>query len=235
MISIFAIIVTIVLVLIPATPLFIYVLGCLLPKEHTVSRTRSYPDTTAEEIWQILTNVEQYSAWQPTLERIDVQCQEQDDGQQVYTEYTARNKRITTVIAHNKIVKRITEEDSATQKKKKPTFVGTWTFEISTTTTGAIVQITEEGSISRPMVRLLHLVLLGFHRRLDRFLKDLGRRIAEQRKHRQKPEEELTPVVVKEVSHEADKTATGATMDVVPEDWDLMSEIYEKPAASAPA
>ncbi|KAI9269303.1 hypothetical protein BDA99DRAFT_504107 [Phascolomyces articulosus] len=275
MIPIVGVIITIILVLIPSTPLFIYILGCLLPKNHIVSRTKAYKRITAERLWQILTDVEAYPSWQPTLDRIDCLKKEESDHI-VYTEHTKRNRRITTTIAVNdkntsspevssshhqqQILSRIIEEDSR-QQQDKPTFVGTWTFQINSTVDGVILEIVEEGSIPRPMVRLLELVLLGFHRRLDRFLKDLGRKIQEE-EHRhtikQKPEEQQPKKIDDDAtissttiisqpqseymddenisSHVKNKNGTGVTMDcgasIVQEDWDLMSEIYEKPATA---
>ncbi|KAI9492943.1 hypothetical protein BDB00DRAFT_826244 [Zychaea mexicana] len=281
MIPIVAVIITAILVLIPSAPLFIYILGCLLPKDHVVSRTKAYKNITAERLWQILTDVEAYPSWQPTLERVDFDKKETDQGRQlVYTEHTKRNKRITTtiIVSNNsgnqsttaataseqrQILSRVIEEDSR-QRQDKPTFVGTWTFQINSTTDGEVIlEIVEEGSIPRPMVRLLHLVLLGFHRRLDRFLKDLGRSIQEdgnngvttkkQKPERLLPSEQQTADANEnkavstgdntddESSHVTDKSTTGVTMDcvtkatsmMVQDDWDFMSEIYEKPATAS--
>ncbi|KAG2221040.1 hypothetical protein INT45_009289 [Circinella minor] len=261
---ILSVLITIILVLIPSTPLFIYILGCLLPKNHIISRTKSYKNITAERLWEILTDVESYPLWQPTLERIDYTSKKEKDCL-VYTENTKRNKRITTAIIlvnnnnNNKeggkqqqqqqqqILSRIIEEDSIKQQDK-PTFIGTWTFKITNTMEdGVILEIEEKGSISRPMIRLLHLILLGFHRRLDRFLKDLGKKIQEEQQLNIKKQEQVInqdhlskyqqEKEEKESSHGINKNSTtiiesGASL-LVQEDWDLMSEIYEKPETAS--
>ncbi|KAI7850828.1 hypothetical protein BDC45DRAFT_517248 [Circinella umbellata] len=263
---IFSVLITIILVLIPSTPLFIYILGCLLPKNHIISRTKSYKNITAERLWEILTDVESYPLWQPTLERIDYTSKKEKDCL-VYTENTKRNKRITTtlILVNNnneegkqqqqqQIASRIIEEDSLKQQDK-PTFVGTWTFKITNTMDdGVILEIEEKGSISRPMIRLLHLILLGFHRRLDRFLKDLGKKIQEEqqlniKKQQQQQQQQLInqdhsskyqqdkEEEEEQSSHVMNKNSTtiiesGASL-LVQEEWDLMSEIYEKPETAS--
>ncbi|CAO3591508.1 unnamed protein product [Absidia cylindrospora] len=87
-----------------------------------------------------------------------------------------------------------------------PTFSGSWTFELkyhnqklrrssssnsSSSSTGnnsgddtnnaneidVQLKITEQGVIKKPLVRLSNMLLFGYHRRIDRFMKDLEKRI----------------------------------------------------------
>lgn len=265
MISIFAAIVTTVLVLIPSVPLFIYVVGLLLPEEHTVSRSATL-HTTADKIWSLLTHVQDYPSWQPTLDRIEYTREENVAEQQVvYVEYTKRNKRITTVVdaAGRRILSRMTEEDSTSTNtannstlKHKPTFIGTWTFDIREEQEGnVIITITEKGVITRPMVRLLHLTLLGFHRRIDRFLKDLENKIHHdaiiqepvvEDKDVHVDQEQLSNAINQDVteenkgnqdeemlSQESITTTSNDSSPTVDKEWDLVSEIYERPNAHA--
>lgn len=280
MISIFAAIVTTVLILIPSVPLFIYVVGLLLPEEHTVSRSATL-HTTADKIWSLLTHVQDYPSWQPGLDRIECTREENVAEQQVvFVEYTKRNKRITTVVdaAGHRILSRMTEEDSTTANnantatahnnnnalKHKPTFIGTWTFDITECKEQdghTTITITEKGVITRPMVRLLHMTLLGFHRRIDRFLKDLENKIhhdaimqepvvddKEQQPH--VDEEQLSNAINQDVTENNKKndkeeevlsqesitpstTRSNDSSPTVDKEWDLMSEIYERPNAHA--
>ncbi|KAI8083060.1 uncharacterized protein BX664DRAFT_339727 [Halteromyces radiatus] len=84
-----------------------------------------------------------------------------------------------------------------------PTFSGSWTFELkypnqwlpnnnhnnnnnnmdstitNETPTTVQLKITEQGVIKKPLVRLSNMLLFGYHRRIDRFMKDLEKRIAQ--------------------------------------------------------
>ncbi|KAI7881139.1 hypothetical protein K492DRAFT_177333 [Lichtheimia hyalospora FSU 10163] len=271
MFSIFAAIVTTLLILIPSVPLFIYVVGLLLPEEHTVSRSATL-HTTVDKLWSLLTHVQDYPSWQPSLDRIECIREENVAEQQVvFVEYTQRNKRITTVVdaAGYRVLSRMTEEDSTTTNtntasntlKHKPTFIGTWTFDITENKQddNVIITITEKGVITRPMVRLLHLTLLGFHRRIDRFLKDLENKIhhdaimqepvMEDNQHAHVDEEQLSNAINQDVTENKGKeqeeetlsqesitpstTTSNNSSPTVDKEWDLMSEIYERPNAHA--
>ncbi|ORZ25476.1 hypothetical protein BCR42DRAFT_400245 [Absidia repens] len=47
----------------------------------------------------------------------------------------------------------------------------------NTNTTDVQLKITEQGVIKKPLVRLSNMLLFGYHRRIDRFMKDLEKRI----------------------------------------------------------
>ncbi|KAI8333347.1 hypothetical protein BC941DRAFT_434482 [Chlamydoabsidia padenii] len=193
------------ILLIPCIPLLIYLIGILIPESHIVSRTTTYK-TRPERLWQLLTNVQQYPSWRPKLDKVSIDSITEatlDEGKRVvFVEHSKRHRR--TVILHveqqpMKTMLRVLEERITTAVSLRspvptrphvPTFSGSWTFELkypdqkhfannSTKTTPQAVQlkITEQGVIKKPLVRLSNMLLFGYHRRIDRFMKDLEKRI----------------------------------------------------------
>ncbi|KAI7898015.1 uncharacterized protein BX663DRAFT_526326 [Cokeromyces recurvatus] len=168
------------LIIIPAIPLCTYIVGLLIPASHIVSRTAKFKRISSKELWDILIDVSKYPVWQPKIEKVTIEDQEEKGNRVVFVEHSIR-KRVTIFIHHERIpyqsLIRILEERSNSQEKKRaPTFSGSWTFELTTETKDDVVtlKITEQGVIQQPIVRLTHLLLFGFHRRIDRFMNDLS-------------------------------------------------------------
>ncbi|KAI7879764.1 hypothetical protein K492DRAFT_237715 [Lichtheimia hyalospora FSU 10163] len=177
------------LIIIPAAPFLIYVIGLLLPASHIVSRTRTL-STTPTRLWHILCDVERYPQWRRRLVQVQIKKQKQetykDDTQQqpslqdttmqqprlVFEEYTPRRK---IVVVH---VEQIPYYKLLRILKEIPTFSGSWTFELEEIATDRTqLRITQQGVIRKPMLRVIHMLILGFHRRIDLFLNDLEKRI----------------------------------------------------------
>ncbi|KAI8384613.1 uncharacterized protein BYT42DRAFT_493724 [Radiomyces spectabilis] len=249
MISLFTALI-VVAVIIPCIPILIYVIGLLLPASHIVSRTAQFT-TTADHLWHILTNVQQYPEWQTKLERVTVNSTETDSSPQeerlIFTEHTKRKRRIVVIHVIQKPYRkllRILEEQAASthtsppsSPSRKPSFSGSWTFEIIPSDEKELAQphvtlkITQQGVIKKPMVRVSHLLLFGFYRRIDRFLKDIGKKIEEDQS---KISTESLPEEVEEEQpqlqpiHPSDTPMLEST--VLEKDWDMMSEIYDRKA-----
>ncbi|GAN05852.1 hypothetical protein MAM1_0103c05328 [Mucor ambiguus] len=158
-------------------PLFAYAIGTLIPASHIVSRSVNLK-LSSQKLWNILIDVSSYPKWQPKVEKVTVQ---EEKGQQtVFVEHSTR-KRHTVIIHHQrapyKCLLRILEErPSIDGQKKIPTFSGSWTFEITQDKEAedqVTLRITEQGVIKKPIVRVTHMLLFGFHRRIDRFINDL--------------------------------------------------------------
>ncbi|KAJ8654980.1 hypothetical protein O0I10_009376 [Lichtheimia ornata] len=184
------------LVIIPAAPFLVYIIGLLLPASHIVSRTRTF-SITPTRLWSILCDVERYPQWRRRLVQVQIketkqQTQEtyKDDTQQledganttnttvqqprlVFEEYTPRRKIVVVhveQVPHYKLLRIL---------KEIPTFSGSWTFELEETAANVTqLRITQQGVIRKPMLRVIHMLILGFHRRIDVFLNDLENYIA---------------------------------------------------------
>lgn len=194
------------ILLIPCIPLLIYVIGILIPESHIVSRTITYK-TRPERLWHLLTHVQQYPSWRPKLDKVAIDSITEatlDEGKRVvFVEHSKRHRR--TVILHVeqqplKTMLRVLEERITTAVSLRspvptrphvPTFSGSWTFELkypdqnlpnntnTNKSASQVVQlkITEQGVIKKPLVRLSNMLLFGYHRRIDRFMKDLEKKI----------------------------------------------------------
>lgn len=187
------------LVIIPAAPFLIYIIGLLLPASHIVSRTRTF-STTPTRLWSILCDVERYPQWRRRLIQVQIKETKQqtqdvsnykDDAPQqqqleddstssavqqprlVFEEYTPRRK---IVVVH---VEQVPYYKLLRILKEIPTFSGSWTFELEETAANVTqLRITQQGVIRKPMLRVIHMLILGFHRRIDVFLNDLENYIA---------------------------------------------------------
>ncbi|KAL9550438.1 hypothetical protein MBANPS3_004723 [Mucor bainieri] len=175
-------------------PLFAYVIGILIPASHIVSRSVNLT-LSPQRLWHILIDVSNYPEWQPKVEKVTVQEEEEKDQKKtVFVEHSTR-KRHTVIIHHQrtpyKCLLRILEErPSIDGQKKIPTFSGSWTFEIiqdkEADEDQVTLKITEQGVIKKPIVRVTHMLLFGFHRRIDRFINDLQALIAKEEEETKK-------------------------------------------------
>ncbi|KAF7726036.1 hypothetical protein EC973_009101 [Apophysomyces ossiformis] len=238
-------------------PLLIYVVGLLIPASHIVSRTATY-NITPERLWEILTDVENYPSWQPKVERVEIsQVEEEEEGgsegkKVVFVQHSHRKSK--SVIVHVerapfRTLLRILEErlvdTNCSVPSRKPTFSGSWTFEIipqrvgdkevmhdtTSTTPSVSLKITEQGIIKKPMVRVTHLLLFGFHLRIDRFLKDLAKKIEGDNNTLVTMEEKRQLPLENGGDQEdlADDLSLSPSK-IIDKDWDLISEIYERKA-----
>lgn len=244
------------LILVPTIPLLLYGIGLLLPTDHVVSRTTTY-NTTAEILWAILTSVQDYPAWRSHLDKVTVRYDEfendinkyEDESRLTFVEYTEKKDR-RTVVMHIEQEKerkllRVLEERPyiapGEEELSNSTFSGSWTFLIEPVGEKQVkLKITEQGVIKKPMVRVSHKLFFGYHRRIDRFIKDLGKEIElgflEQAPKEDKVEEEEEQEEEEEYEAGPDASVLQPTPPTLTEskildkDWDMMSELLDKKA-----
>lgn len=169
-----------ILIMVPIVPIFIYVVGLLVPASHIVSRSSVFK-TSSRKLWKILIDVNEYPQWQSKVEKITVHGSSDDET--VFIEHSTK-KRHTVMIHHERIqyqcLLRILEERPVAIPPKIPTFSGSWTFEIiqeKEHDDQVTLKITEQGVIKKPMVRVTHLLLFGFFSRIDRFMNDMHKKV----------------------------------------------------------
>ncbi|OBZ89742.1 hypothetical protein A0J61_02199 [Choanephora cucurbitarum] len=222
------------LILIPTIPLVLYAIGLLLPASHIISRSYKY-NTTAEILWAILTSVEDYPVWRSNIDRINVRRDEfedelnkyDNDRRLTFVEYTKKDRR--TVVMHieqeheRKLLRVLEERPSLVVseriRQKSPTFSGSWTFTLEPVEgeRAVMLKITEQGVIKKPMVRVSHMLFFGYHRRIDRFMKDLAKEvelgildnlsehIEESEEHQSTQEAEISQTPLKEIVEEEEE------------------------------
>ncbi|CAM0135038.1 unnamed protein product [Umbelopsis sp. WA50703] len=215
----------------------------------------------------------------------------------LFVEYTKYGKRTVVLIEQipgskllrimeerNNVVpvSEVGELDAQSPSGSKPTFSGSWTFDISSnfddkelSTLQAsphamsraqsvsadseiiTLKVTQQGVIKKPMVRVSNMLLFGFYRSIDRFLKDLNKKIEEdkstaaRKKETEAAQQEKAiasmeveqpsvtePLIALTSSSHITQDPAGQTEDssviyrkpssVLERDWDLVSEIYER-------
>jgi polyketide cyclase/dehydrase/lipid transport protein len=154
--------------LILAVPLMlVLIVGSLLPKNHTVSRTtslRQSPDT----VWALISGP---SSWRPDVRSFEElplhkghrMWRETDRSGQVIT-YEA-----TESVAPRRLVTRIADP--------KLPFGGTWTYEISPANDGCTLTITENGEVYNPVFRFMSRFIMGHGATLNGYIKALHVRL----------------------------------------------------------
>lgn len=231
------------LIIIPIVPLFAYVIGLLVPASHIVSRSSTFK-IKPQRLWAILTDVSKYPQWQPKIEKVLID--ETSSNKTVFVEYSIK-KRHTVIIHHerieNKCLLRILEERpiaKAPVSSKIPTFSGSWTFDISQEKEDddqVTLKITEQGVIKKPLVRVTHLLLFGFHSRIDRFLNDLHKKIDADNREVSLDEIDtsLTPVSLEENSKEDEgENLTNLNRSVPQDDIEQQQAFYSTVLHSLP-
>ncbi|CEP13174.1 hypothetical protein [Parasitella parasitica] len=163
-----------------------------MPASHIVSRSVNLK-LSPERLWKILIDVSKYPEWQPKVQKVTIQ--EKKETQTVFIEHSTR-KRHTVIVHHERapcrcLVRVLEERPSIDGQKKIPTFSGSWTFEITQETSDQVtLKITEQGVIKKPIVRATHMLLFGYHRRVDRFIHDLQALLAQQDDDFKEPEQQ---------------------------------------------
>ncbi|KAI9490290.1 hypothetical protein BDB00DRAFT_561022 [Zychaea mexicana] len=178
------------LVLIPTVPLLTYVIGLLLPASHIVSRKRTFAGISQADLWHILVDVQNYPTWRPRVTGIDItentttndtenNTEQQHGGDRiVFQENNTRNRTIVVIHVHQILHSRLLRI-----LQEIPTFSGSWTFELDELSLASVdgeavsLKITQQGVIKKPMLRVMHMLILGLHRRIDLFLNDLERKL----------------------------------------------------------
>jgi len=146
----------------------VIVLGALLPQSHVVSKT-CYLEAAPEELWRIITDFDAQPVW-----RSDVRFVERltsPNGKELWREF--RNPRsyatyeTTEASPPFRLVRRIADEGLP--------FGGDWTFDISPTTHGCQLRITEHGNVKNPFFRFVSRFVIGHTRSLENYCRSLER------------------------------------------------------------
>ena len=243
------------LALIPSIPLLLYTIGLFVPKSHTATRSIKY-NTSAAIVWAILISVRDYPAWRSNIDRVTVRQDDfesdinkyEDQSRTTFVEYTQKDRR--TVVMHieqeeeRKLLRVLEERPSIglgeDVPKRQPTFSGSWSFELIPVEgeKAVTLKITERGEIHKPMVRLFYMLFFGHFRRIDRFMKDLGKEIdlgiLEQQQEDRLDEEEEEEEEQEDIQEEYEAGPDDSVLQPhnnplneskLDKDWDMMSEL----------
>ncbi len=149
--------------------LLVIVIGAMLPKAHTVSRTARIP-LPPDALYSLLSDIAQYQSWRPdvkSLRRLPDKggmpaWVEESNGMTIPMRFE-RMERPSLLVA------RIDTTDLP--------FAGVWTYRISGVHRDASdLTITEDGEVGNPVFRFMSRFVFGHHATMDAFLKALERR-----------------------------------------------------------
>ena len=151
-----------------ALALLVFLVGLFLPVGHTVTVAREVA-ATPDEVWGVITGVEEFSAWRPGVARAErlepiggwpAWREEGPDGTLTFA--------VAAVEPGRMLVTEIVDEGLP--------FGGRWTYTLEPTPTGTQVTITEDGFVYNPIYRIVSRFWVGYETTADTYLEALAAR-----------------------------------------------------------
>jgi len=149
----------------------VVLIGWLLPKQHVASRAIVL-HRKPEDVFQLISDFKAAPSWRSDVR--EVELLPSLGGHIRYREKGA-NGAITMEIAESNSPSRMV----ARIADKGLPFGGIWIFDISPTTEGCRLNITERGEIYNPVFRFVSRFLMGYNRTLDAYLQNVSRKFEE--------------------------------------------------------
>jgi hypothetical protein len=142
----------------------ILLVGSLLPRRHSASRSAAY-QATPEQLYALISGAQN---WRPDVVHFETVTGEQ--GRELQKE-TARNGQtiayeISDRVPPHELKRRIASPDLP--------YSGTWTYSVQPRDGMTVVRITEEGEVGNPIFRFVSRFVLGYTHTMDQYLSALG-------------------------------------------------------------
>jgi hypothetical protein len=152
----------------------IAIVGALLPREHVATRAASFNRPPAE-LYAMARDFAAAPQWRSDVKSVELLPIR--NGRACFRE-TTRHGAITFVVIEDrpseKLITRIDDADLP--------FGGTWAFEFAAHgASGATLRITERGEVKNVIFRFLARYVFGHAKTMETYLRDLGRRLGEQK------------------------------------------------------
>jgi hypothetical protein len=148
--------------------LIVVVVGAMLPKAHTASRTVRIA-TPPEALYAVLSDVDRYQSWRPDVKSL--QRLADRDGKPAWIEDAGGMK----IPLHFERMERPSLLVSRIDGSDLP-FGGSWTYQIAPAPGGSDLTITENGEVSNVVFRFMSRFVFGHHATMDGFIKHLQAR-----------------------------------------------------------
>ena len=143
------------------------VVGALLPRHHTATRSARF-NAKPEAVWAVISDPEHFKDWRTELK--DVHVIDDKSWREVDSHGQAITFEAVERIPPRRIVTRIAD--------KTLPFGGTWTQEIAPDGEGSRLTVTEDGEIYNVVFRFVARFILGYTGSIDAYLRNLGRRLS---------------------------------------------------------
>jgi len=147
------------------------IIGALLPKGHTASRT-AVISKAPDVLWQAMTDCAAFPQWRADVKNVEVLPDR--DGHKVWREDGENGKMTLEAIESSpptRLVMKIADPDLP--------FGGTWTYELQASSGGTRVTITENGEVYNPIFRFMSHVFFSQSATIETYLKALGKKFGE--------------------------------------------------------
>lgn len=145
--------------------LTMFMMGSTLPQDHTATSSQAF-SSTREEVWNVLADFSGWPSWRSDLKEIRA-------GNNTFSEVNGDGEvvdyRIEDFTPPERLVTRIVTPDLP--------YGGSWTYELTTTTDGCTLTITENGEVYNPMFRFLSKYMFGHTSTMNQYLEDLKKKI----------------------------------------------------------
>jgi uncharacterized protein YndB with AHSA1/START domain len=153
--------------------LLVVVIGYLLPKHHTASKTARLK-RPPQEVWEVVRDLAGADAWWPAVKKAERLSDR--DGREVYRQTLKNGPPLTMEVVESdpprRLVTRIVDENLP--------FGGTWTYEIEPAEGGSRITVTEDGEVYNPVFRFMSRFVFGYTATMESYLKALGARFGEE-------------------------------------------------------
>jgi hypothetical protein len=147
-----------------AAILLVIVIGMLLPKSHTASRSAMFK-STPEQLFGLIDGPQ---TWRSNVKKYELvatpdgrrQWRETDDHGQTIT-YEAVERHPPTLLQTRIVTPGLP-------------YSGTWTLNLEPMDAGTLLRITEQGDVYNPVFRFVSRFVIGQTRTIETYLRDLG-------------------------------------------------------------
>lgn len=141
----------------------VFMIGAMLPKRHTATRT-VFIRATPEQVFRFIAGPQD---WRTDLKQYSVA---EENGRALIIETDKHGQTITYEVVQSQapnLLKR-------TLRDKSLPFGGSWTWNIQPQNGGCLVRITEDGEVYNPIFRFVSRFIIGHTRSIDNYLAMLG-------------------------------------------------------------
>lgn len=151
--------------------LIMFVVGLLLPRDHTARMTIRL-NAAPERVWALVSNIEDTPRWRADVERIEMQPDSGGAGR--FVEHSSQGSIPFQVVSREAPARQVIRIVDADQP-----FGGTWTWVLDPDGTGTRLTITEEGFIKNPLFRVMGALFFKPTATMDAYLRSLATELGE--------------------------------------------------------
>jgi uncharacterized protein YndB with AHSA1/START domain len=150
-----------------------WTVGCLLSREHVVSRAIVFSRATPTEVWHALTDYAAQPEWRSDL-RANIR-ESDKNGHQVWRNEMKRDGSMALEMMEvdppHRLVSQIVDAGGP--------FGGKWTYTIEPRGAGSRLTIEEEGWVKAAIFRAIGRYVIGYGTTIEKFMKDLAKHLNE--------------------------------------------------------